>query len=122
MRIEDFEFGRIRIDGVDYEYDLVIEAGRVRKRKKGPSKPRREEFGHTPLTASEKVPWQAEWLWIGTGVNPNPAKSCRWREGPFKGLVASADSGDVAEAECSRPVGGDQTPGNIEPLEARCLD
>jgi len=69
MRIEDFEFGRIRIDGVDYEYDLVIEAGRVRKRKKGPSKPRRDEFSHTPLTASEKVPWQAKRLWVGTGVH-----------------------------------------------------
>jgi hypothetical protein len=32
MRIDAYEFGRITID-----HDVVIEAGRVRKRKKGPS-------------------------------------------------------------------------------------
>jgi len=68
MRVERFEFGQITIDGVRYEHDVVIAGGRIRKRKKGPSKARREEFGHTPLTAAEKIPWDARQLWIGTGA------------------------------------------------------
>lgn len=68
MQIDAYEFGRIMIDGVVYDHDVVIEAGKVRKRKKGPSKSRRDEFGHTPLTAGEDIPWRARRLWIGTGA------------------------------------------------------
>ena len=32
MRFEDFSFGSIRIDGVTYNYDLVIDRGEIRKR------------------------------------------------------------------------------------------
>ena len=46
MRIEKFSFGRITIDGVTYEHDVVIDHGKIRKRKK-PSKKFREAFGHT---------------------------------------------------------------------------
>jgi hypothetical protein len=69
MHVDAYEFGRITIDGVVYEHDVVIEKGEIRKRKKGPSKPRREEFGHTPLTLEEKIPWKGERLWIGTGAS-----------------------------------------------------
>jgi hypothetical protein len=69
VRVDAFEFGRITIDGVSYEHDVVVEGGTVRKRRKGPSKPRRAEFGHTPLTAAEKIPWKARRLWIGTGAH-----------------------------------------------------
>jgi hypothetical protein len=69
MHVDAYEFGQITIDGVSYDHDLVIEDGIVRKRKKGPSKPRRDEFGHTPLTAAEKIPWKARRLWIGTGAH-----------------------------------------------------
>lgn len=68
MHVDAYEFGRITIDGVVYDHDVVIEARGIRKRKKGPSKPRREEFGHTPLTVEEKIPWSGEHLWIGTGA------------------------------------------------------
>jgi hypothetical protein len=68
MRVEKYEFGEITIDGVRYEHDVVIAGGRIRKRKKGPSKSRKEEFGHTPLTAAEAIPWDARQLWIGTGA------------------------------------------------------
>lgn len=51
-----------------YDHDIVIDVGKIKKRKKGPSKSRREEFGHTPLTAAEKIPWDARHLWIGTGL------------------------------------------------------
>jgi hypothetical protein len=69
VHVDAYEFGRITIDGVVYEHDVVIESGKIRKRKKGPSKPRRDEFGHTPLTAEEKIPWSAKRLWIGTGAS-----------------------------------------------------
>ncbi len=38
MHIDAYEFGRITIDGVAYEYDLVLDGKRIRKRKKRPSK------------------------------------------------------------------------------------
>jgi len=69
MHVDAYEFGRITIDGVAYEHDVVIEKGEVRRRKKGPSKARRDEFGHTPLTAEEKIPWDGERLWVGTGAS-----------------------------------------------------
>ncbi len=34
MRFESFSFGSIRIDGVTYEHDVVIDRGEVSKRKK----------------------------------------------------------------------------------------
>jgi hypothetical protein len=37
-RCEAFSFGSIRIDGVTYEHDVLIDRGHVRKRKKKPSK------------------------------------------------------------------------------------
>jgi len=54
MRFEGFSFGSIRIDGVNYDHDVVIDRGEVRRRKKKPSKKFREEFGHTPLSIEEK--------------------------------------------------------------------
>jgi hypothetical protein len=36
MRFEEFSFGSIRIDGVIYEHDVVIDCGDMRKRKKNP--------------------------------------------------------------------------------------
>ena len=69
MHVDSFEFGRITIDGVSYEHDLVIEQGVVRKRRKGPSKLRKTEFGHTPLTSAEKIPWSGRRIWIGTGAH-----------------------------------------------------
>lgn len=68
MRVDAYEFGRITIDGVEYEHDVVIAGGRILKRKKKPSKARQAEFGHTPLTAAEEIPWGARRLWIGTGA------------------------------------------------------
>jgi len=69
MRVEKYEFGEITIDGVRYEHDVVIAGGKIRKRKKAPSKARKKEFGHTPLTAAEEIPWDARQLWIGTGAH-----------------------------------------------------
>jgi hypothetical protein len=67
MRFETFSFGKIRIDGVTYEHDVVIEDGRIRKRKKKPSKKYRDAFGHTPLSLDEDLPWHCKRLVVGTG-------------------------------------------------------
>jgi len=72
MRFEDFTFGSIRVDGVTYEHDVVIDRGWVRKRKKKPSKKFRVEFGHTPLSLEEKIPWQCRRLVVGTGTGALP--------------------------------------------------
>jgi hypothetical protein len=69
MRFEDLSFGRIRIDGVTYGHDVVIDRGEIRKRKKAPSKKFRNAFGHTPLSVEEMIPWKCRTLIIGTGVN-----------------------------------------------------
>src|SRR6516164_4782795 len=69
MKFEGFSFGSIRIDGVTYEHDVVIDRGEIRKRKKKPSKKFREEFGHTPLSIEEAIPWKCRRLVIGTGAH-----------------------------------------------------
>jgi hypothetical protein len=72
IRFEAFSFGSIRIDGVTYEHDVLIDRGQVRKRKKKPSKRFRAVFGHTPLSMEEKIPWKCGRLVIGTGTGALP--------------------------------------------------
>ncbi len=69
MRLERFTFGSIRIDGVTYDQDVVIDRGKVRERKKAPSKGFRHVFGHTPLSVEEKIPWKCRRLVVGTGAH-----------------------------------------------------
>src|SRR5271157_4494285 len=67
--IEKFCFGSIRIDGISYDYDVVIEHKYVRKRKKKASKELRSDFGHTPLSLAENIPWNCRCLVVGTGAD-----------------------------------------------------
>ena len=67
MKFGKFHFGRIKIDDVMYERDVVIDRGRIRKRKKEPSKKFGAEFGHTPVSVEERIPWKCQRLVIGTG-------------------------------------------------------
>jgi hypothetical protein len=71
MRFEELSFGSIRIDGITYEHDVVVDCGEVRKRKKKASKKFRGAFGHTPLSAKEAIPWKCRRLVVGTGVYGN---------------------------------------------------
>jgi hypothetical protein len=68
VRIDRYAFGTIRIDGETYDQDIVIDRGVVRPRKKKPSKQFRDQFGHTPLSIEEKIPWKCGRLVIGTGA------------------------------------------------------
>ena len=72
MRFEECSFGSIRIDGVTYDHDVVIDRGEVRKRKKKPSKKFRQAYGHTPLSLEEEIPWKCKRLVIGTGTGALP--------------------------------------------------
>src|SRR6202051_509808 len=67
MKFGKFHFGSIAVDGVTYEHDVVIDHGKIRKRKKKPSKKFRREFGHTPVSVEEEIPWKCARLVIGTG-------------------------------------------------------
>jgi hypothetical protein len=68
VRLDDYSFGSVRIDGVTYDHDVVIADGRITKRSKKPSKPFRGAFGHTPLSAGEDIPWSCQRLVIGSGA------------------------------------------------------
>ena len=69
MRIGDFSFGSIQIDGETYEHDVVMDRGEIKKRKKKPSRKYRGKSGHTPLSTEEKIPWKCRQLIIGNGFN-----------------------------------------------------
>ena len=68
MQTRWIEFGEIEIDGERYTYDVVIDAGRIEKRKKKGSKAYRGEYGHTPLSDRGEIPWGGKRLIVGTGA------------------------------------------------------
>ena len=67
MDFGKFRFGSIAIDGVTYAHDVVIDRDKIHKRKKKPSKKFRKEFGHTPVSVYEEIPWKCQRLVVGTG-------------------------------------------------------
>ena len=69
MRVSDYSFGSVRVDGVTYDHDLVIDRGKIRKRNKAASRKLRAQYGHTPLSAAEDIPWGCRRLVIGTGAD-----------------------------------------------------
>jgi len=38
MRFTEYSFGSVRVDGVTYDHDLIIDRGKIRKRKKAASR------------------------------------------------------------------------------------
>ena len=84
-------FGLIEIDGHRFDRDVVLEAGDVRRRKKKPSKAYRDRYGHTPLSADEKIPWSAPRLIVGTGANGQlPIMPELYREAERRGVEVVA--------------------------------
>jgi len=67
MRFTEYSFGSVRIDGVTYDHDLIIDRGQIRK--KAASKKFRSAYGHTPLSTAEDIPWRCRRLVIGTGAD-----------------------------------------------------
>ena len=100
---EGFSFGSIRINGVSYEHDVVIDRGEIRKRDKKPSKKFRDDFGHTPLSIKEEIPWKCHRLVIGTGggalpVMPEVKQEARRREIELI-IVPTEEAIEVLEAD-----------------------
>jgi hypothetical protein len=108
MRYEAFSFGSIRIDGVTYDHDVVIDRGEVRKRKKKPSNKFRDQFGHTPLSVEEKIPWKCRPNpFSGAAARTNiriihEHRSCSRAGGVGGGGCAA---GVVGPFECAQPAG-----------------
>jgi hypothetical protein len=69
MRVSGYSFGSVRVDGVTYDHDLIIDRGKIRKRNKAASRKLRGQYGHTPLSAAEDIPWRCRRLVIGTGAD-----------------------------------------------------
>ncbi len=68
VRFESFAFGSIQIDGKTYDHDVVLDRGVIRKRDKKASRQLRSASSHTPLSLSEKIPWDCRRLVVGTGA------------------------------------------------------
>jgi len=60
--------GSVEIDGRKYTRDVILDRGKLRKRRKKPSREFREEFGHTPVSLKEEIPWKCKRLVVGTGL------------------------------------------------------
>jgi hypothetical protein len=87
MKAQWIAFGEIEIGGRRYVSDIVIEAGKVDKRIKKPSKPDRDQFGHTPLSAKERIPWGGKRLIVGTGASGSlPIMPGVWAEAARRGV------------------------------------
>ena len=69
MRFTEYSFGSVRVDGVTYDHDLIIDRGKIRKRKKAASRKFRGTYGHTPLSVAEDIPWRCRRLVIGSGAD-----------------------------------------------------
>jgi hypothetical protein len=69
MRFTGYCFGSVQVDGVTYDHDLIIDRGKVRKRKKAASRKFRGQYGHTPLSIAEDIPWRCRRLVVGTGAD-----------------------------------------------------
>jgi hypothetical protein len=103
MRFDGLSFGCIRIDGVAYHHDVVIDRGEIRKRKKKPSKKFRDAFGHTPLSREEKIPWNCRRLVVGTGTGALPVMEEVKHEAKRRGvelvILPTAQAIEVLEQE-----------------------
>jgi hypothetical protein len=104
MRFTGYSFGSIQVDDVTYYHDLIIDRGKIRKRKKAASRKFRDAYGHTPLSVAEDIPWRCRRLVIGTGadgalpVMQDVRDEARRREIDLVVLPTAAAIGELARA------------------------
>lgn len=99
MKARWVRFGEIEVEGVSYDHDIVIDAGKVAKRHKKASKAYRGRFGHTPLSADETIPWGGRRLIVGTGESGGlPIMSAVWEEAERRGVEILATPTEKALA------------------------
>jgi hypothetical protein len=97
MKARWITFGEIEIEERRYGFDIVITAGRVEKRRKKPSKRYRDEFGHTPLSVEEHIPWGGRRLLVGTGESGSlPIMPAVWAEAERRGIEIVAAPTEAA--------------------------
>ena len=93
---------RDRGRGRRYDHDVVIDKGKVAKRGKKPSKAYRGEFGHTPLSAAESIPWGGKRLIVGTGESGSlPIMPDVWQEAKRRGIELIAEPTEKAWSWCA---------------------
>jgi hypothetical protein len=95
MRVSDYSFGSVQVDGVTYDHDLTIDRAKIRKRDQAASRKFRGQYGHTPLSVAEDIPWRCRRLVIGTGADG--ALPVRRRSGTRLAAARSTSS------SCPRP-------------------
>jgi hypothetical protein len=101
-------FGSIVVGGERFDCDVVLEAGRARPRKKGPSKAHRSRYGHTPLSPDEDIPWSPPRLVVGTGASGRlPIMPEVWEEAKLRGVELTAVPTSEA-CELLRPIRRDE--------------
>lgn len=97
MKARWIRFGEIEVEGVRYDYDVVIDKGKVAKRSKKASKAYRDRFGHTPLSADETIPWGGKRLIVGTGESGSlPITADVWHEAQRRGVEVVAEPTEKA--------------------------
>ena len=69
MKVKRYKFGELKIDSETYVKDIIIDRGEIKKRKKKKSKAFRQQFGHTPLSIDENIPWSCKTLVVGRGMH-----------------------------------------------------
>ena len=62
------KLGSLKIDGEKHTKDIILDRGELRRRRKKPSREFRKQFGHTPVSLLEEIPWECKRLVIGTGM------------------------------------------------------
>jgi hypothetical protein len=72
MRIEAFSFGSIRIDGVTYEHDVVIDPRTGSQAQEEAIQTVSRRLWAHPLSMEEDIPWRCRRLVIGTGAGALP--------------------------------------------------
>ena len=95
VRFTEYSFGSVRVDGVTYDHDLIIDRGKIRKRNKAASKRFRGASGHTPLSIAEDIPWRLP-----------PAGDRHRRRRRVAGDEASPGRGPPSQGRPYRPAHG----------------
>jgi hypothetical protein len=104
MRFTGCCFGSVRVDGVTCGHDLVLDRGKVRKRRKAASRQFRGACGHTPLSVAEDIRWRCRRLVTGTGADgalpgmQDVRDEARRRKVDLVLLPAAQAAGALAEA------------------------
>jgi hypothetical protein len=60
--------GSLKIDGEKQRKDVILDRGKLHRRKKKASREFKKQFGHTPVSLAENIPWECKRLVIGTGM------------------------------------------------------